>query len=101
MEAVALSERKSEESPRLAAAGGPSSGSGGLLISFPNLNPSAMMPRNAHLWLPGLLSQSLSRSGRTRKPRHVLFAVADHYEPYNGDVSDSTADARVSAWLDR
>lgn len=59
------------------------------------------LPRNAQLWLPGLLAQAVNRTERTDKTRHVLFALADHYEPYNGDVDDAIADARVRVWTDR
>src|SRR5262249_61750334 len=58
------------------------------------------LPRNAHLWLPGLLRQCARASGRRRQPRgaHVMFAVADHYEPFNGGVSQAQADRRVERW---
>jgi hypothetical protein len=58
------------------------------------------LPRNAQLWLPGLVAGSMSRR-RTDQRRHVLFAIADHYEPYNGAVDNAVADARVRAWVER
>jgi hypothetical protein len=57
------------------------------------------LPRNAHIWLPGLLRQR-ARDGRRRPVRgaHVIFALADHYEPFNGAVSPAQAERRVERW---
>jgi len=57
------------------------------------------LPRNAQIWLPGLL-RYYARSGRQRPLRgaHVMFAIADHYEPFNGDVSRAEAERRVERW---
>jgi hypothetical protein len=51
-------------------------------------------------WLGGyarhLVRQALAR--RTRGPRHVLFALCDHFEPLHGEVSQAVGAARVRAW---
>jgi hypothetical protein len=57
------------------------------------------LPRNAQLWLPALVGQHIQSLGR-RVPAgaHVMLAIADHYEPFNGGVSQAQADARVGRW---
>ena len=58
------------------------------------------LPRNADIWLPGLLRQH-GRSLRRRQSLrggHVMFAIADHYEPLNGAGSRAQADRRVERW---
>ena len=62
------------------------------------------LPKNAQLWLPGVLSSQLRRSLRRRRddvPTHVLFCIADHYEPAHGGVDRNVQRARVAAWVDR
>src|SRR5262249_58602976 len=51
------------------------------------------------VWLPGLLRQH-ARAGRYRSRRgtHVMFALADHYEPFRGEVSRIEAERRVERW---
>ena len=59
------------------------------------------LPRNAQIWLPAVVRQSVRRSGRRRRSRrgaHVMFAIADHFEPFNGGVSQERADRRVARW---
>lgn len=60
-----------------------------------------MMPRHAELWLPAYLRGRLtSLFGAPRKrPIHILFAIADHYEPDYGRPLPSVAIARVRRWL--
>ena len=57
------------------------------------------LPRNAHLWLPGYLR---ARIGRERPPQnstiHVLFCVADHYEPDHQSASMDQERSRVARW---
>jgi hypothetical protein len=58
--------------------------------------------RDKHLgqWLPGYLAH-LARSlaaGRARRPRHLLFALCDHYEPLWHGAGEGQALARVRAW---
>ncbi|APG26440.1 hypothetical protein A7E78_00300 [Syntrophotalea acetylenivorans] len=53
-------------------------------------------------WLPHYLWRSLSRTlagGRT-KPRHIYFAICDHFEPYWGKADKGTARKRLQRWLD-
>ncbi len=57
-------------------------------------------------WLPSYTRQSLSRwfspAPQVQGPRHLIFALCDHYEPmWGGDVPDHISDARVKAWEDR
>ena len=55
------------------------------------------LPRHAHLWLPGYLSDRLGRRATPAKCR-VWVAIADHWEPYWLKPSDETACARVAVW---
>ncbi len=56
------------------------------------------VPKNAHLWLPGLVGQRVSGRRRLLRGAHVMFAIADHYEPFHGGVSQLQADRRVARW---
>jgi hypothetical protein len=58
--------------------------------------------RNKHLdrWLPGWASH-LGRRALTRTcegPRHLLFALCDHYEPLWGKADEDRGRQRVYAW---
>jgi hypothetical protein len=55
------------------------------------------LPRHAHLWLPGYISNRLSRWTTPAKCR-VWVAIADHWEPYWRKPSDDTARERVAVW---
>ncbi len=65
----------------------------------------AVRRRNAHLWLPGYLRQSVRRGSRPRSgpsnPIHVILCIADHFEPEWGGASDRVADERVAAWIEK
>jgi hypothetical protein len=57
--------------------------------------------RHADRWLPSYLRGSLKR----RRPRrgsqvHLILCIADHYEPYFGNVTQPTALARVRHWAE-
>ena len=56
------------------------------------------LPRNAHLWLPGVLRHrpAAPPAGATV---HVLFCIADHFEPDAGGADDATQRARVERWV--
>ena len=56
------------------------------------------LPRNAQLWLPGLVRSSLRRYDTP--VTHVWLAIADHYEPYWKGADDRRAAERVGAWSD-
>lgn len=49
-------------------------------------------------WLPSYLLQ-MARRRRPRGPIHVLFGIADHYEPKGGADSSQQARDRVGRWL--
>ncbi len=59
--------------------------------------------RNYHLdrWLPGytkhLARRAVSRT-KTEGPRHLLFALCDHYEPLHGKVDEARGNDRVKFW---
>jgi hypothetical protein len=53
--------------------------------------------RNAHLWLPSLFGDRLSRA-LERPPRVAWVTIADHYEPLWGRAEAGVAIERVSAW---
>lgn len=53
--------------------------------------------RNMHLWLPSfVLRRPPARTGR---PTHVHFLFADHFEPFWGAASRTTALARTRRWI--
>jgi hypothetical protein len=63
--------------------------------------------KELHLWLGAWLEdrarKAVERRGRGRGtgPRHLLFAVCDHYEPLHGNVDFDRGMARVNAWATR
>ncbi|MES2304383.1 MAG: hypothetical protein V4558_02710 [Gemmatimonadota bacterium] len=59
------------------------------------------LPRNAQLWLPGLLAaRRRQRQHRfdPARPVTVHLMFADHYEPYWGRPTDTVARSRVDLW---
>lgn len=82
--------------------------------------------KNLHTWLPGygrylarravdeIRAQVAARTGNGRTgtgdgigdsrhdgPRHILFAMCDHYEPLHGGAPISRGEQRVAAWEER
>lgn len=59
--------------------------------------------KNLHTWLRGYGRHLLHRAlaPRPTGPRHLLFALCDHYEPLWGGASDEVGHARVDAWAAR
>jgi hypothetical protein len=63
--------------------------------------------KNFQRWLPGYvrhlgqraIERTLGRS--TTGPRHLLFALCDHYEPLWGNADDARGAARVEMWRDK
>tara|TARA_B100000809_G_scaffold210403_3_gene213703 strand:- start:1256 stop:2368 length:1113 start_codon:yes stop_codon:yes gene_type:complete len=49
-------------------------------------------------WLPGYLRSVRARPGGNLEGGHVMFCVADHYEPFRGDVARDEAVAIVRQW---
>jgi hypothetical protein len=57
--------------------------------------------RHAHLWLPAYVrSWPKRRLPGLDEPVHLLLCIADHYEPFHGDVSREQALDRVSRWVE-
>jgi hypothetical protein len=57
--------------------------------------------RHLERWLGGYARHLLRRARmpKLREPRHILFAVCDHYEPGWGDAPAEAAKARVERWV--
>jgi hypothetical protein len=56
------------------------------------------LPRNAQLWLPGLLADRWRRRHEATAGTTVWLMFADHFEPRWQHPDDATAVARVRAW---
>jgi hypothetical protein len=59
--------------------------------------------KNLHTWLPDY-ARHLARRARAQRadgPRHLLFALADHYEPLWGHAPEAVGRARVDVWAAR
>jgi len=59
--------------------------------------------KNVHQWIRDY-GRHLVRRARTsqpRGPRHILFALCDHYEPLHGRAPEEVGRARVDAWAER
>ncbi len=63
---------------------------------------SRMRDKNLMTWFPGYARQRLERVREQvgPGPRHLLFALCDHYEPLWGNASLDHGRARVKAWLE-
>lgn len=59
-----------------------------------------MLPRNAELWLPGLIASRRKRQAGTATCVDILFCIADHFEPAHGGCPLATQRARVAAWTE-
>jgi len=55
------------------------------------------LPRHAELWFPGYVRSRL-RNWSAPAPSRVYVAIADHWEPYRGKVSDEVALSHVAVW---
>jgi hypothetical protein len=58
--------------------------------------------KNLHTWLPGYAVDVARRAVRPRPrgPRHLLFALCDHYEPLWKGATPPQARERVRAWAE-
>ena len=56
--------------------------------------------KNLHNWLPNYAGQVAKRGVRRlpKGPKHLLFAICDHYEPLWGGVDHQTGMARMKRW---
>ena len=59
--------------------------------------------KNLHTWLADYGRHFLrrARTPHSGEPKHILFALCDHYEPLWGHASDNVGFARVDAWTAR
>lgn len=60
-----------------------------------------MFNKNLHQWLPSYIIDYLKNHPTAERPIHILFAIADHFEPYWNGVSDQVALKRVRSWCKR
>lgn len=58
------------------------------------------LPKNAHIWLPGLMQSQLQRKFLS-PPKRAWLTIADHYEPLWNRVDEQTGAERVKVWRDR
>jgi hypothetical protein len=61
--------------------------------------------RHLFIWLPGYIRRRAStllrrRSARTGEPTHVIFSIADHFEPGRGEAPIDVQRARVARWAE-
>jgi hypothetical protein len=59
--------------------------------------------KNLHTWLPDYTRHLLrrARASQPHGPRHILFALCDHYEPLWGRAPDEVGTSRVETWAER
>lgn len=60
-------------------------------------------PRNAHLWVPGYIRSVIEARQRStdRSTIHVIFTVADHFEPGRGRPGLAVERERIRMWTER
>jgi hypothetical protein len=63
---------------------------------------SRLRKKNLHQWLPDYARHLVrrARAPHSTGPKHILFALCDHYEPHWGGAPDKIARARVDAWAE-
>jgi hypothetical protein len=63
---------------------------------------SRLRKKNLHTWLPDYARHLVrrARAPHTAGPRHLLFALCDHYEPLWGGAPEDVGRARVDAWAE-
>ncbi len=57
--------------------------------------------RNIHIWLPGYIIRKrtkINASSDTQK--HIIFAIADHFEPKWNNATEEQEQDRVSIWME-
>ncbi len=59
-----------------------------------------MMLRAVDKWLVGYLKSVLQRPGNVEGPKHLVFCIADHFEPFRGGDSKGEAGDLVRGWCD-
>jgi hypothetical protein len=60
------------------------------------------LPRNAQIWLPGLLRNRFTRNNHgSNGPQTVWLTFTDHFEPMWRKADAETATARVATWRQR
>jgi hypothetical protein len=61
---------------------------------------AGLRKKNLDRWAAGYAGHLIrrARTRRRRGPRHVLFALCDHYEPEWGDAPPDVAEQRVRRW---
>ncbi len=61
------------------------------------------MLKNVHIWIPGYIKQALKpKSGlAAKRPTHIIFCIADHFEPRRGKVAIEKELERVDKWLSK
>ncbi len=59
------------------------------------------MLKNIHIWLPSYIRQNLTRKGDSaiKRPTHIIFCIADHFEPRWRDATIEKENERVSSWI--
>jgi hypothetical protein len=60
-----------------------------------------LLGKNLHTWIVGWVKHrfvAARPASRLEGPRHLLFALCDHYEPLWGDAPADVGEARVRAW---
>ncbi len=55
--------------------------------------------RNLHIWLLTYLRQLFAPAPATGGHQHYYFCLADHHEPYFGNVDQEKAHQRVKRWM--
>ena len=57
------------------------------------------LPRNMQNWIGPYLQRYGLRPTAAHDLKHVVFCIADHFEPHHGGVDDSVALERVKRWV--
>ena len=50
-------------------------------------------------WLPHFFQRELSFLLKMKRPKHLFFAICDHFEPYWGNATEVQARKRLGTWI--
>jgi hypothetical protein len=61
------------------------------------------MLNNTHIWLSSYIKQCLKQKNGSVQidPTHIMFCMADHFEPKWGRPDKSTEEKRINAWTEK
>ena len=73
------------------------------LVIARKYNGKNKMFKNTYIWLPNYIKQCLRQKSAfaQENPVHIMFCLADHFEPKWGGPGKSTEEKRLDVWVEK